>query len=63
MIYDIVIRVAEIKGHCSAYKVGDTFHLIDGFKLVAENSLCMQSLFSLMPYYVALSRGISPAVS
>ena len=60
MTHDLVIRVVEVKGLCPIYKVGDAFHLIDGFKLVAERPLCMHSLSSLMPYYVALSRGISP---
>ena len=42
-------------------KIGDTFRLINGFKLITEKPLCMHSLSSLMPYHVALSRGISPA--
>lgn len=49
-----------IKVFCPVYKIGDTFHLINGFKLIAEKPLCMHSLSSLMPYYVALSQGISP---
>lgn len=31
-----------------------------GYKLRSEKSICMHSLASLMPYYVALSRGILP---
>lgn len=57
---DIVVRVVEVEGHCPAYRVGDTFRIVDGFRLVAEKALCMHSLASLMPYYVALSRGVSP---
>jgi uncharacterized repeat protein (TIGR04076 family) len=60
MSYNLVIQVVKVKGSCPVYKIGDTFRLIDGFKLVAEKPLCMHSLSSLMPYYVALSRGISP---
>jgi len=59
MVYDLVIRVVKIKGGCPVYKIGDTFYLISGFKLLAEKPLCMHSLSSPMPYYVALSRGIS----
>ena len=60
MSYNLVIQVMQIKGNCPVYKIGDAFRLIDGFKLVTEKLLCMHSLSSLMPYYVALSRGISP---
>ncbi len=57
---EIVVRVVEVKGHCPAYSIGDAFRIVDGFRLVAEKALCMHSLASLMPYYVALSRGMSP---
>jgi len=51
---DISVRVKEIKGTCSVYKVGDTFKLIDGYQLVSEIPLCMHSLSALLPYYNAL---------
>jgi uncharacterized repeat protein (TIGR04076 family) len=51
---DILIRVKEIKGTCSVNKAGDTFRLIDGFKLVSDTPLCMHSLAALLPYYNAL---------
>ena len=57
---DLRVEVVEIKGNCPVYAVGDSFRILEGFKLVAEKSLCMHSLASLMPYYVALSRGVSP---
>jgi uncharacterized repeat protein (TIGR04076 family) len=58
---DLLVRVIEIKGHCPVYSVGDSFRILEGFKLVAEKPLCMHSLASFMLYYVALSRGASPA--
>ena len=54
------IAVHEIKGTCPMYKRGDAFYIIDGYKLKTDGLICMHSLSSLMPYYVALSRGISP---
>ena len=54
------IKVKEIKGHCPVYKVGDAFYIMDGYKLEAPQPICMHSLASLMPYYVALSKGIPP---
>jgi uncharacterized repeat protein (TIGR04076 family) len=51
---DLVVRVKEIKGHCPVYKVGDTFALESGYKLVTEIPLCMHSLASLLPHYNAL---------
>ena len=58
---ELLIEVVDIKGSCPVYNIGDSFKLLDGFKLWAEHPLCMHSLASLMPYYNALSRGISPA--
>jgi uncharacterized repeat protein (TIGR04076 family) len=59
--YDLVIEVTEVKGHCPVYHVGDRFHIQEGYQLVADQPVCMHGLASLCPYYVALSRGISPA--
>ena len=56
----LLIKVIQIKGQCPIYQVGDTFQIINGYQLVADKPLCMHSLASLMPYYVALSRGIDP---
>jgi len=58
--YVILVKVLEIKGHCPVYHVGSTFRVLDGFKLEADEPICMHSLASLLPYYVALSRGIRP---
>ena len=41
---DLIVRVKEIKGTCSVYKLGDTFKLKDGYRLVSEIPLCMHSL-------------------
>lgn len=54
------IAVHHIKGSCPIYKKGDAFSILDGYKLKAEGLICMHSLASIMPYYVALSKGISP---
>lgn len=59
----LIIRVKEIQGNCPIYKVGDKIVIDQGYQLNCNESdtICMHSLASLMPYYVALSRGISPA--
>ncbi len=57
---DIVVEVVEIKGNCPVYAIGDTFLLIDGYKLKSPKPICMHSLASLLSYYNALSRGIKP---
>ena len=33
---------------------------MEGYKLKADKPICMHSLASLMPYYIALNKGISP---
>ena len=57
---DLIVEVVEIQGHCPVYRVGDRFQILDGYKLAADQPLCMHALQSLCPYYVPLSRGISP---
>ena len=57
----IRIEVVDIQGHCPVYKIGDSFHIVDGYRPVADRLLCMHGLQSLAPYYVALSRGVAPA--
>lgn len=56
----IIIKVKEIKGNCPIFKIGDTFFIENGYILRLEKPICMHSLASIMPYYVALSRGIKP---
>jgi len=60
MASDLRIEVIEIMGNCPVYRAGDSFRLLDGYKLVAEKPICMHSLASIMPYYVALSHGVKP---
>ena len=57
---NLIVKVKEIKGDCPVYAVGDSIYLRDGYILDTKRSdpVCMHSLASLMPYYVALSRGI-----
>ena len=60
---NLEIKVKEITGVCPVYKVGDQIILEEGYKINLSKSsktICMHSLSSLMPYYVALSKGILP---
>lgn len=59
---DLIVTVKEIKGTCPVYRLKDSFVIRGGYILDTKNSsaVCMHSLASLMPYYVALSRGIPP---
>ena len=59
---DLRIKVVDIKGTCPVYNRGDIFYLRDGYILDKYQScrICMHSLTSLMPYYVALGRGVEP---
>jgi len=58
----LVITVKEIIGKCPVYKVGDKIVIDCGCKvnLSQADAICMHSLSSIMPYYVALSNGIKP---
>ena len=57
---DLIVKVKDIKGRCPVYDVGHSIFLSDGYILDTKRSdpVCLHSLASLMPYYVALSRGI-----
>lgn len=58
----LLIQVKHIKGHCPVYQLGDTFVLEQGYILEPTTSgrICMHSLASLLPYYVALTHGVNP---
>jgi uncharacterized repeat protein (TIGR04076 family) len=57
----LIIRVEKIKGVCPVYKIGDAFFVEEGYKLTTNKPICLHSLVSLLPYYVALSHGVSPS--
>ena len=58
----LVITVKHIKGTCPVYKLGDKIVLDEGYKfnLKETDNVCMHSLASILPYYVALYRGVDP---
>lgn len=58
----LIIKIQEIKGHCPVYRLGDRIVLDEGYRLNCRKSesICMHSMTSIMPYYVALYRGINP---
>ena len=58
----LIAKVVTIEGNCPVYEIGDKIVIEDGFRLNLEetDAVCMHSLASLMPYYVALSKGVSP---
>lgn len=58
----LIIKVIEIKGKCPVHEIGDKIVLDEGYKVNLEetDNICMHSLGSLLPYYNALAKGISP---
>ncbi len=58
----LIIEVVEIKGNCAVYKMGDKIVIDEGYRLNLKktDNICMHSLSSIMPYYIALSRGVNP---
>ena len=59
----LVMEVVEIKGRCPIYNSGDRIIIDDGYKinLKETDNICLHSLASLLPYYNALAKGVSPA--
>ena len=60
MACTLLIEIVDIQGHCPVYQVGDYFYIQEGYKLVTNQPVCMHALQSLCPYYVPLSREITP---
>lgn len=58
----LVITVVDIEGRCPAYKVGDKIVLDNGYKfnLQETTAACMHSLASILPYHVAIAKGVPP---
>lgn len=58
----LVIRVESIKGRCPVYQVGDVIVLDNGFRLNLRETTngCMHSFASILPYHIALSKGVRP---
>jgi uncharacterized repeat protein (TIGR04076 family) len=57
----LIIVAKEIYGKCPVYKRGHEVIIKNGYilKVDKQTSICMHSLSSLMPFYIALSRKIS----
>jgi uncharacterized repeat protein (TIGR04076 family) len=58
---DLIIKVVEIRGNCPVYSKGDKIFLEEGYRvnLSKTDAICMHSLASILPYYNALSKGVS----
>jgi uncharacterized repeat protein (TIGR04076 family) len=56
----LIIKVVDIKGQCPVYKIGDRITLREGYILDPgeTDTVCMHSMASVLPYYVALSKGV-----
>lgn len=59
-VADLNVQVVAVKGICPIFGIGDSFVILEGFKLCANKPLCMHSLAAILPFYAALSRGVSP---
>ena len=57
----LVIEVAEIRGKCPVYKVGDKI-VIDGPRILLDktDAICIHALAPLLHYAVALREGVDP---
>jgi uncharacterized repeat protein (TIGR04076 family) len=58
----LIIRVEGVRGRCPVYEVGDRIVLDGGFRLNLEETTkgCMHSFASIIPYHIALSKGVPP---
>ena len=56
----LTIKVVDIKGKCPVYEIGDKIVLQQGYILDPKETdiVCMHSLASIIPYYIALSKGV-----
>ena len=56
----LTVTVVDIKGKCPVYEVGNKITLSEGYILDPGQTdiVCMHSLASILPYYVALAKGV-----
>jgi len=56
----LLIKVVGIKGKCPVYEIGNKITLKDGYILDPGQTdiVCMHSLASILPYYVAIAKGV-----
>ena len=56
----LIIKVVDIKGKCPVYEIGNRIVLQQGYILDPKETdiVCMHSLASILPYYVALAKGV-----
>jgi uncharacterized repeat protein (TIGR04076 family) len=59
---DLHVRIHRIRGRCPVYGKGDGFSIQRGYVLddPPTGGICLHGLSALMPFYLALSRGIPP---
>ncbi len=56
----LIIKVIDIKGECPVYQVDNRIVLQHGYIMDTGKTdiACMHSLASILPYYVALAKGV-----
>ncbi|AMM53860.1 TIGR04076 family protein [Pyrococcus kukulkanii] len=57
----LIAKVVEIRGKCPVFKLGDKI-VIEGPKVILEetDAICTHAFASLLPYIVALRKGLKP---
>ncbi|ASJ16656.1 TIGR04076 family protein [Thermococcus chitonophagus] len=58
----LIVKVIEIRGKCPVFKLGDKI-VIEGPRIVLEktDAICTHAFASLLPYIVALRKGVKPS--
>ena len=58
----LAVEVDSIQGQCPVYRKGDRFELDQGYQLHRPEGgrICMHALSSIMPFYLALFKGVAP---
>ncbi|MGC8872998.1 MAG: TIGR04076 family protein [Chloroflexia bacterium] len=60
MAETVLVEVFRVLGRCPVFAGGERFRIEQGFRLIASSPVCLHALASVLPYYVALSRGVTP---
>jgi uncharacterized repeat protein (TIGR04076 family) len=57
----LLVKIIDITGKCPAYHLGDHIPLEQGYILdpSAPSRVCLHSLASILPYYVAMAKGVT----
>lgn len=55
---DLKVEVVEILGSCPVYRLGDRFSIIEGYKLISGQPICMHASQAFGADFLVRTKGV-----